>query len=68
MRPKSVLRKPTPRSRLQHERRLRGRDVPDDRLAPASMVWDLENIAAKIDLASRVHGSKPCCRLGLDVA
>ena len=63
----AVLGEPPHRRRLQDERRIRRGDVADDRLAPASVVRDLEDIAAEIDFAARVHRREPRGRLRLDV-
>lgn len=63
----AILGEPPHRRRLQDERRVCRGDIADDCFTPAPVVRDLEDIAAEIDLAARVHRREPCGRLRLDV-
>lgn len=68
MRAEPIGMKPPSRRRLKNERRVRRADVVDHRLAPASMMRELDHVASEIDLASTCHGGESSGGLGLDVA
>jgi len=68
MRRKSIRGEPAPCGRLEDDRWPRCGEISDDGFAPASMMWQLDDIAGEIDLTPRMHRGKPCRGLCLDVA